>query len=110
MYKKISDIGWSGFAFVIITLEVKIKNPTLYHIRFFVLLYTAVQNKPDSTNQAKVSCCESYFIKKLYTILEPYVRKVLEISFVILGLQLCLKYILSETSQCMKYIHAHDTI
>ena len=26
-------------------------------------LYTVVQNKPDSTNQAIVSCCESYFKK-----------------------------------------------
>ena len=36
--------------------------------------------------------------KKFYIILGPYVRKVLEILFVILGLQLCLDYILSYIS------------
>ena len=66
-------------------------------------LYTVAQNKPDSTNQAIVSCCESYFKNFFYAISEPYVRKVLEISFIILGLQLCLNYIFSEISQCIKY-------
>ena len=65
--------------------------------------YTVAQNKPDSTNLEIVSCCEKYFKIFLYTILEPYVMKVLEISFVILGLQLCLNYIFSEISQCIKY-------
>ena len=66
--------------------------------RPFKSLYTEVQNKPDSTNHAKVIWCKSYFKKNFYTILEPY-----EILMVILGLQLCLNYILSEISQCIKY-------
>ena len=63
----------------------------LFVINQMVLfLYTVAQNKPDSTNQAIVSCCESYFKKNFNTIQELYVRKVLEILFVILGLKLCL--------------------
>ena len=40
-------------------------------------VYTVVQNKPDSINHAKVSCCEIYFKKFFYTFLEPCVSKVL---------------------------------
>ena len=88
-----SHIGWATFAIVVYRFNQN--NPSG--------VYTVVQNKPDSTNQAIVSCCVSYFKKHFNTIQELYVRKVLEILFVILGLKLGLNCIFLK-------IHAHDTI
>ena len=95
-------------------LNARAVNPFRVCVAIFILvvvyskwcslhIYTVAQNKPDSTNQEIVSCCESYFKTFLYTIIEPYVRKVLEILFVILGLQLGLNYIFLKISQCIKY-------